>query len=306
MDYDSYDSYRRRPQTLLQRHPLGGRLVVLVGFFALLVPILRAFSSEKAVKVKTAGLENVAVMTPIVTQPPSTLPPTVVITEIATLPAPVTTAVAIPAVDIEALPPAVIPQTAAVAPVAPVLKKTTTTFDIQSLPDAIPVNPPAPAPATKPVATAAKPAATTARPVTTTAKPAVTTAKPAPTTAKPASKSTVPAAKPTPTTAKPAPTTTAKPNRKYSTEEVKSLIRQMWPADSVDKALDVAWKESNYLARADNGVCCLGVFQINYSSHKRRLAARGLGRDSLFDAQVNIEIALEIFGEQGWSPWTTA
>jgi hypothetical protein len=80
----------------------------------------------------------------------------------------------------------------------------------------------------------------------------------------------------------------------------------MWPADSVDKALDVAWKESNYLARADNGICCLGVFQINYASHKRRLAARGLGREGLFDARVNIEIALEIFNEQGWSPWTTA
>jgi cell wall-associated NlpC family hydrolase len=291
MDYDSYDSYRRRPQTLLQRHPLGGRLVVLVGFFALLVPILRVFSSEKAVKVKTTGLEGVAVMTPIVTQPPSTLPPTVVITEIATVPAP-TAAPTVPAVAIEALPIAVVPQDAAVAPVAPVSKKTTTTFDIQSLPDAVPVNPAAPAPAAKPVATTAKPARTTATPVATTAKPA--------------SKSTAPAAKPAPTTAKPAPTTTAKPNRQYSTEEVKSLIRQMWPADSVDKALDVAWKESNYLAGADNGFCCLGVFQINYASHQRRLAARGLGRNGLFDARVNIEIALEIFREQGWSPWTTA
>jgi hypothetical protein len=292
MDYDSYEYSRRRPQTLLQRHPLGGRVVVLVGFFALLVPILRVFSGEKAAKVQTTGLEDVALMTPIVTQPPSTLPPTVVITEIATLPAPVPTAATVPAVAIEALPPAVIPQVAAVTQGAPVSKKTTTTFDIQSLPDAVPVNPPAPAPAAKPVAT--------------TAKPAVTTAKPVATTAKPAPKSTAPAAKPTPTTAKPAPTTTAKPNRQYSTEEVKSLIRQMWPADSVDKALDVAWKESNYLAGADNGICCLGVFQINFSSHQRRLAARGLGRNGLFDARANIEIALEIFREQGWSPWTTA
>lgn len=299
MDYDSYDSYRRRPQTLLQRHPLGGRLVVLVGLFALLVPILRVFSGEKAAKVNTTGLEGVAVMTPIVTQPSSTLPPTVVITEIATLPAPVPTAATLPAVAIEELPAAVIPQTAAVAPAASVSKKTTTTFDIQSLPDAISVNPPAPAPAAKPAATTVKPVAPTGKPVTTTAQPVRTSATPA-------AKSTAPAAKPTPTTAKPAPTTTAKPNRQYSAEEVKSVIRQMWPADSVDKALDVAWKESNYLARADNGWCCLGVFQINYSSHQRRLAARGLGRDGLFDARVNIEIALEIFREQGWAPWTTA
>ena len=292
MDYDSYEYSRRRPQTLLQRHPLGGRVVVLVGFFALLMPILRVFSGEKAVKVKTTGLEGVAVMTPLVTQPPSTLPPTVVITEIATLPAPVPTEATLPAVAIEALPAAVLPQTAAVAPAAPVAK-TTTTFDIRSLPDAVPVN-------QQPAATAA------AKPVATTAKAAVTTAKPVVTTVKPAPKSTAPAAKPAPTTAKPAPTTTAKPNRQYSTEEVKSLIRQMWPADSADKALDVAWRESNYLAAADNGWCCLGVFQINYASHQRRLAARGLGRNGLFDARVNIEIALEIFREQGWSPWTTA
>lgn len=293
MDYDSYEYLRRRPQTLLHRHPMGGRLVVLVVFFALLVPILRVFSGERAVKVKTTGLEGVAVMTPIVTQPSSTLPPTVVITEIATLPPPVSSAAAIPTVAIEALPPAVLPQTAAPAPVAPVAKKSTTTFDVQSLPDAVPVN-------QQPAAAAA------AKPVATTAKPAATTAKPVATTAKPAPKSTAPAAKPAPTTAKPAPTTTARPNRQYSTEEVKSLIRQMWPADSVDKALDVAWKESNYLAGADNGSCCLGVFQINYASHLRRLAARGLGRNGLFDARVNIEIALEIFLEQGWSPWTTA
>jgi hypothetical protein len=300
MDYDSYEYSRRRPQTLLQRHPLGGRLVVLVGFFALLVPILRVFSGEKAVKVKTTGLEGAAVMPPIVTQPPSTLPPTVVITEIATLPAPVATiATTVPAVAIEALPVAVVPQSSEAAPTASASKKTTTTFDIQSLPDAVPVNPPAPAPAAKPVATTAKPAASTPKPVATTGKTVATTAKPA-------SKSTAPAAKPAPTTAKPAPTTTAKPNRQYSTEEVKSLIRQMWPAESLDKALDVAWKESNYLAGADNGICCLGVFQINYSSHQRRLAARGLGRNALFDARVNIEIALEIFREQGWSPWTTA
>ncbi len=247
MDYDSYEYSRRRPQTLLQRHPMGGRIVVLVGFFALLVPILRVFSGEKAAKVKTTGLEGVAVMTPIVTQPSSTLPPTVVITEIATLPAPLPTAATFPAVAIEALPPAVLPQTAAPAAAAPVAKKSTTTFDIQSLPDAVPVN-------QQPVSTAEKPVVTTAKPAATTAKPVATTAKPSP-------KSTAPAVKPTPTTTKPAPTTTAKPNRQYSTEEVKSLIRAMWPADSVDKALDVAWKESNYLAGADNGSCCLGVFR---------------------------------------------
>jgi hypothetical protein len=304
MDYDSYEYSRRRPQTLLQRHPLGGRLVVLVGFFALLVPILRVFSGEKTTKVKTTGLDSVAVISPIVTSPPSTLPPTVVVTQVATAPEtpPVTV---LSSAEIEALPPAIVPQTnSAGAPVAaapaPAQANTVTTFDIQSLPDAVPVGQP-------PAATAAaKPAATAAKPVATTAKASATTAKPAAKTTAPAAKPAPPAPRPAPTTAQTAPPTTAKPSRQYSTDEVKALIRQMWPADSVEKALDVAWKESNYLARADNGICCLGVFQINYGSHKRRLAARGLGREGLFDARVNIEIAIEIFNEQGWSPWTTA
>jgi hypothetical protein len=302
MDYDSYEYSRRRPQTLLQRHPLGGRLVVLVGFFALLVPILRVFSGEKTTKVKTTGLENVAVISPIVTSPPSTLPPTVVVTPVATAPEtpPVTV---LSSAAIEALPPAVVPQTnPAGAPAAPppAQANTATTFDIKSLPDAVPVNQQPPA------AAAAKPAATAAKPVATTAKAAATTTKPAAKTTAPAAKPAPPASRPAPTTAQTAPPTTAKPSRQYSADEVKALIRQMWPTDSVEKALDVAWKESNYLARADNGICCLGVFQINYGSHKRRLAARGLGREGLFDARVNIEIAIEIFNEQGWSPWTTA
>jgi hypothetical protein len=295
MDYDGYEYSRRRPQTLLQRHPLGGRLVVLVGFFALLVPILRVFSGEKTTKVKTTGLESVALISPIVTSPPSTLPPTVVVTPVATVPE-TAPASELSSEAIAALPPAVVTQPNAVpapAAPAPAQTNTATTFNIQSLPDAVPVNQQPPATA------AAKPAATAPKPVATTAKPAAKTTAPAP---KPAP----PASRPAPTTAKPAPTTTSKPNRQYSTDEVKALIRQMWPADSVDKALDVAWKESNYLSGADNGICCLGVFQINYSSHKRRLAARGLGREGLFDARVNIEIAVEIFNEQGWSPWTTA
>ena len=72
------------------------------------------------------------------------------------------------------------------------------------------------------------------------------------------------------------------------------------------KALEVARLESGYRNWAYNGSCCYGVFQIHYGSHKRRLAARGLGLDGLYDPKVNIAIALEIFNEQGWRPWSTS
>jgi len=86
-------------------------------------------------------------------------------------------------------------------------------------------------------------------------------------------------------------------------DDVKALIIQMWPADSVDRALQIAWRESNYRNDVYNGSCCYGVFQINAKSHQGRLRARGLTTSALLDPKVNIEIALEIFQEQGWGPW---
>ena len=77
----------------------------------------------------------------------------------------------------------------------------------------------------------------------------------------------------------------------------------MWPADSVDRALQVAYNESRYRFDAYNGSCCYGVFQISASAHAGRLRARGLSTADLYDAKVNIEIAVEIFHESGWGPW---
>ena len=208
MDYQPYDSFRRRPQSFMQRHPLGGRILVLVGFFVFLIPVLRVFSADDTSKVKTTGLNDVAVVSPILTTPSSTLPPTVVVTEAATLPVVAETPPTLSPEVVAALPEATLPSGGAV-PADTTAKKATSTFDIRSLPDAIPVNVP------KPAATTTKPVVTAPKPVTTTA-PALSRIKPTP-----------PAAKPVTTT------TAAKPGRLYSTSEVKALIEQMWPADSV-------------------------------------------------------------------------
>ena len=84
------------------------------------------------------------------------------------------------------------------------------------------------------------------------------------------------------------------------------MIREVWPADSVEKAIEVARLESGYRNWAYNGSCCYGVFQIHYQAQKRRLTARGVGLQGLYDPRVNISVALEIFLEQGWSPWSVA
>lgn len=112
-----------------------------------------------------------------------------------------------------------------------------------------------------------------------------------------------PATATTPRTTRPQAVATAAPAHEWTTDEVQALIRQMWPADSVDKALQVAARESRFRATVYNGWCCYGVFQINGSSHLHRLRARGLGVQDLLDPKVNIDIALELFQEQGWGPW---
>lgn len=160
-------------------------------------------------------------------------------------------------------------------------------------------------PVTSVASTVARTAPPTTRAAATTTKPkpivtaAPTTRPPAPTTGATAPPTTRP-----PTTA---PRPTAPPTTaaaRYSSDQVVALIRELWPADSVDKALEVARLESGYRNWAYNGHCCYGVFQINYAAQKRRLAARGLGLEGLYNPRVNISIALEIFLEQGWSPWS--
>jgi Transglycosylase SLT domain len=276
MDYDPYNySPRPRPKDIFTKYPFATRIGLMVGVFVMLVPVLMLMSGEKSAKVQTTGIDGVALIGPIVTEP-VTLPPTIIARETPTYS---NTTLPLPASSQAAVTSAAPPASDAVGP------QPLGSLDVRGLPDAIPV-------------VKAQPATTQPQIAVTVAKPA-TSLKPAATTAKPTS----PAAQPA-TTAKPVATT--KPQTSYSKAQVMALIKQIWPADSIAKAMDVANLESGYNARAYNGSCCYGVFQLNYASHSRRLAARGLGLDGLYDARVNIEIALEIFREQGWSPWSTA
>lgn len=122
---------------------------------------------------------------------------------------------------------------------------------------------------------------------------------PPPTTTSPPS-TTTPTTTPTTTT----PPATTIPSANLSPTEVQDLIRRTWPADQVDKALAIAWRESNYIATADNGWCCVGVFQIYWTVHQGWLGQFDIHqRDDLKDARKNIAAAYHMWQQQGWGPW---
>ena len=72
-----------------------------------------------------------------------------------------------------------------------------------------------------------------------------------------------------------------------------------------DKALQIAWRESNYRVDAFNGSCCYGVFQLHWASHKSWLDDYGItSPNDLLDARKNITAAYALYQRSGgWGPW---
>ncbi|MDO8390419.1 MAG: LysM peptidoglycan-binding domain-containing protein [Actinomycetota bacterium] len=111
--------------------------------------------------------------------------------------------------------------------------------------------------------------------------------------------------KPTPTTVKPTPTTVAKPAIKiYTRAEVQQIIRDVFPADQIDKAFAVAERESHFNQNSQNS-CCYGVFQINFNAHKKWLVNYGVTSPTqLLDPVINVQMALVVYQRSnGWGPW---
>ncbi len=107
-----------------------------------------------------------------------------------------------------------------------------------------------------------------------------------------------------------APTTTVAIPPSPSNSEIERIIRAIWPDDLEERALKIAWRESNYQADADNGWCCVGLFQIYWTVHQTWLRSIGVtSRDQLFAAEVNTRAALTLYERSltqrgdGWDPW---
>ena len=107
-----------------------------------------------------------------------------------------------------------------------------------------------------------------------------------------------------PATTSPPPATTAPKPPAPSQSEAEAIIREIWPDDLEEEALRIAWRESRYIATAEN-YCCLGLFQIYWNVHRGWLAGIGVtDRDQLFDARTNARAAYALYQRAGgWGPW---
>lgn len=96
----------------------------------------------------------------------------------------------------------------------------------------------------------------------------------------------------------------AAPTRGGARASPEQIIRAVWPDDSEDHAVAIAFRESRLQPTARNS-CCLGLFQINYAAHRSWLAAYGvMSPAQLLDADTNARVALALFQAAGWGPWT--
>jgi hypothetical protein len=136
--------------------------------------------------------------------------------------------------------------------------------------------------------------ATTPAPPTTTAAPA-----PAPATTAPA---TIPPVTTTPVTTEQVGTTPSSSNS--TPDEVKQIIRDVWPDELEERAIEIAYRESRHLPTAQN-YCCYGIFQIYWSVHRSWLDDIGITDDQqLFDPATNTRAAFALYQRAGgWGPW---
>ena len=82
------------------------------------------------------------------------------------------------------------------------------------------------------------------------------------------------------------------------------IIRDVWPDDLEERALQIAWRESNHKSNVNNS-CCYGLFQIHWTAHKSWLATIGVTSvTQLYDPTVNATAAYTLYQRSGgFGPW---
>lgn len=96
------------------------------------------------------------------------------------------------------------------------------------------------------------------------------------------------------------------PARTYSRSEVERIVRDVWPDELENDALYVVERESHFNPGSRSS-CCIGLFQINWSAHKKWLNANGVTDPTqLLDPTTNARMALVAWQRSGsWRPWCT-
>ncbi|MFM2076782.1 MAG: hypothetical protein RJA49_672 [Actinomycetota bacterium] len=130
---------------------------------------------------------------------------------------------------------------------------------------------------------------------------------PAVSTSSSSSSSSSSSAKPTtPTTTKPKPGPVyTPPTTTYTKDQVRQIIRDVWPDSLEDEAIRIATRESNLVPGVKN-YCCYGLFQIYWGVHRQWLASIGITSAAmLWDPRVNAYAAYVMYQRSGgWGPWT--
>lgn len=92
-----------------------------------------------------------------------------------------------------------------------------------------------------------------------------------------------------------------------SSAEVEQLIRDVFPDNVENKAIEVAKCESTLnplaIGRNTNGSRDYGVFQFNSGGTLQEYMS---GPAEALDAEANINAALELYNDRGWQPWVCA
>jgi hypothetical protein len=89
--------------------------------------------------------------------------------------------------------------------------------------------------------------------------------------------------------------------KNMSKEEIKAYICKVFE-NKCAEALIIANAESGFRANAISRTNDYGVFQLNCNWQKQRV---GGDCRKFLDPITNINIAKQIYNEQGWNPWTT-
>ena len=96
----------------------------------------------------------------------------------------------------------------------------------------------------------------------------------------------------------------APPVKRHTRAAAEKVIREIFPDRLEKRALAIARRESKLNAASWNW-CCIGLFQINWWSHRSWLAEMGITEpEQLLNARTNAEVALVIYRRSGGcGPW---
>ena len=112
----------------------------------------------------------------------------------------------------------------------------------------------------------------------------------------------------TPSTAVPTTTQPPKyvPTKTFTRAELEKFVRDAWPDSLEENAFFVVNRESKWNPLSRNS-CCIGLFQLNWNSHKSWMKNYGITDASeLLNPEINAKLAYATWQRSGsWRPWCT-